>query len=80
MKIEPLNKKINSFNFNVKTIDGHNINKIFQSLKKKNNKKPNLIIANTIKGKGVDFMENTIEWHYKSPDKLQLDQALKQLK
>ena len=35
MKIEPLNKKINSFNCNVKTIDGHNINKIFQSLKKK---------------------------------------------
>ncbi len=80
LKLEPLNKKIKSFNCNVKSIDGHNAKKIFQSLKSKKNKKPNFIIANTIKGKGVDFMENTISWHYKAPNKTQLELALKQLK
>lgn len=80
LRIEPLTKKISSFNCNVKSINGHNTNKILQSLKTKSNNKPNIIIANTIKGKGVDFMENTITWHYKSPNKLQLDEALKQLK
>ena len=67
LNIEPLNKKIKSFNCNVKTIDGHNVKNIFQSLKLQKNKKPNFIIANTIKGKGIDFMENTISWHYKAP-------------
>tara|TARA_Y100000591_G_scaffold167206_1_gene144236 strand:- start:1752 stop:2519 length:768 start_codon:yes stop_codon:yes gene_type:complete len=79
LKIEPLNKKIKSFNCNVKTIDGHNTKNIFQSLKLQKNKKPNFIIANTIKGKGVDFMENTITWHYKAPNKIQLEKALNQL-
>tara|TARA_Y100001970_G_C14081050_1_gene774703 strand:- start:284 stop:1051 length:768 start_codon:yes stop_codon:yes gene_type:complete len=79
LKIEPLNKKIESFNCNVKTIDGHNTKNIFQSLKLQKNKKPNFIIANTIKGKGVDFMENTITWHYKAPNKIQLEKALNQL-
>lgn len=46
----------------------------------KKNGKPNFIIANTIKGKGIDFMENSIAWHYKSPNKLELDLALSQLK
>ncbi len=79
LNIEPLNKKIKSFNCNVKTIDGHNVKNIFQSLKLQKNKKPNFIIANTIKGKGIDFMENTITWHYKAPNKIQLEKALKQL-
>ena len=79
LKIEPLNKKIKSFNCNVKTINGHNTKNIFESLKLQKNKKPNFIIANTIKGKGVDFMENTITWHYKAPNKIQLEKALKQL-
>ena len=79
LKIEPLNKKIKSFNCNVKTINGHNTKNIFESLKLQKNKKPNFIIANTIKGKGVDFMENTITWHYKAPNKIQLEKALNQL-
>jgi transketolase len=80
LKIEPLKKKINSFNCNVIKIDGHNIEKILKSLITKKNGKPNFIIANTIKGKGIDFMENSIAWHYKSPNKLELDLALSQLK
>ena len=78
MKIEPLKKKIMSFNCNVEKIDGHNIKEIQKSLINKSNK-PKVIIADTIKGKGVDFMENKILWHYKPPSKDQLITALKKL-
>ena len=80
LKIEPLRQKLTSFNCNVSQIDGHNINQIVKSLKSKNNNKPNIIIANTIKGKGVKFMENTVLWHYKSPNEEQLSDAMKDLK
>ena len=80
LEIEPLETKIRSFNCNVRNINGHNVKQISKSLKLKKNKKPNVIIANTIKGKGVNFMENSILWHYKSPDKEQLKKALDQLK
>lgn len=79
LKLEPLKKKIKSFNCNVEKIDGHNIKVIQKSLINKSNK-PKVIIADTIKGKGVDFMENKILWHYKAPSKDQLINALKKLK
>lgn len=80
LKIEPLRQKLVSFNCNVSQIDGHNIKQIVKSLKPQNNNKPNIIIANTIKGKGVRYMENTVLWHYKSPNKEQLSNAMKDLK
>jgi transketolase len=80
LKLEPLNKKFQSFGCNVKNIDGHNFNQIYRSLLVKKNKKPTVIIANTIKGKGVGFMENSILWHYKYPNEKELDIALKELK
>ena len=82
MKIEPLEKKLTSFNLNVKKINGHDVNQIDSAINqlKKQNDKPNIIIANTVKGKGVGFMENTILWHYKSPSNEQLELALKELK
>ena len=80
LKIEPLRQKLVSFNCNVSQIDGHNIKQIVKSLKPHNNNKPNIIIANTIKGKGVKYMENTVLWHYKSPNKEQLSNAMKDLK
>jgi transketolase len=46
----------------------------------KNKNKPHVIIANTIKGKGIKFMENSILWHYKSPDNKELSDAIKELK
>ena len=64
MNFEPLKKKLNSFGMNVQEIDGHKINQIKNSLLRiKKNKKPNFIISNTIKGKGVSFMENKPKWH-----------------
>jgi transketolase len=80
LKIEPLKKKLESFGCNVKNINGHNINEIYRSLLLSKNNKPTAIIANTIKGKGVKFMENKILWHYKSPDNKQLKEAIKSLK
>ena len=78
LKLEPLKKKIKSFNCNVEKIDGHNIKVIQKSLINKSNK-PKVIIADTIKGKGVDFMENNVAWHYKSPNDEELDYAIRNL-
>jgi transketolase len=79
LKLEPLNEKFKSFNCNVKNIDGHNFNQIYKSLLVKNNNKPTVVIANTIKGKGVKYMEDKIVWHYKSPNAEELDIATKEL-
>lgn len=80
LKLEPLNKKFQSFGCNVRNINGHNFHQIYKSLLIKKNKKPTVIIANTIKGKGVNYMENSILWHYKFPNEKELSDALKQLK
>ena len=68
--------------FGIKEIDGHNYEEIldaFRVLPIKENA-PSLIYANTIKGKGVSFMEDKLEWHYKSPDKEQLNRIMEELK
>jgi transketolase len=79
LNIEPLKKKLSSFGCNIKNIDGHNLNQIYISLQTKKKNKPTILIANTIKGKGVKYMENKILWHYKFPDYEQLQQAIKEL-
>jgi len=64
MNIEPLKSKIISFNWNVLEIDGHSFYEIERAINKKyQNQKPLFIIAHTIKGKGVSFMENKPLWH-----------------
>ena len=68
IKIEPLKKKFLSFGLDVKIIDGHNFNQLEKVFTLKNQKKPLMIIANTIKGKGVREMENKVLWHYKPPN------------
>lgn len=78
INLEPLNEKLKSFNWEVIEIDGHNLQEIEKALISKSNK-PKAIIAHTVKGKGVSYMENEFFWHYKSPNKEQLEQALKEL-
>ena len=80
LKLEPLYKKFKSFGCNVCNIDGHNFNQIYKAFLIKKNKKPNVIIANTIKGKGVSYMENLVLWHYKFPNEKELNYALNELK
>jgi transketolase len=79
LKLEPLSKKFQSFGCNVKNINGHNFIQIYKSFFVRKNKKPTVIIANTIKGKGVSFMENSISWHYKYPNLKELKVAIKEI-
>ncbi len=84
IKLEPFSKKWVSFGWNVIEIDGHDISKIcstISKIKKNNNKnnKPTVLIANTIKGKGVSFMENQIKWHHGVPTKKDFEIAKKEL-
>ena len=72
--------KIKSFGWNTLEIDGHNIEEIYNAIEKaKLSEKPFAIIANTIKGKGISFMENQAGWHGKAPNDEQLELALKEL-
>ena len=79
--IKPLDKKFESFGWNVSVIDGHNFEDIKSSLENARNTKgkPTVIIANTIKGKGVSFMENNAGWHGTAPNKEQRDLAIAEL-
>lgn len=79
LKLEPIKKKLESFSCNVIKINGHNCIDFNIALKKIKKNKVNIVLADTIKGKGVSFMENNNLWHYKSPDKDQLKKALENL-
>lgn len=65
MNLEPINDKISSFGWNVIEINGHNFDEIHNAIEKtkQKNSKPTFIIANTIKGKGISFMQNNPKWH-----------------
>ena len=78
--LEPLDEKLKAFGFEVKTIDGHNFDEIEIALSEaKKSNKLCAIIANTIKGKGVSFMENNVSWHGKAPKDDELKKALEEL-
>ena len=80
LRLEPLKEKFEASGCYVSEINGHDHNEIKKHLSKQNNKNsPKLIIAHTVKGKGVSFMENKVEWHYKSPNKNQLKIALEEV-
>jgi len=81
MNLEPFNKKWQSFGWHVIEVDGHNFAQLIEAFDQAKLVKgqPTVIIAHTIKGKGVSFMENQIAWHYKSLDSEQLHQALDEL-
>lgn len=68
-----------AFGFTTYEINGHDLNQIEQAMGASFNAKPKAIIAHTIKGKGVSFMEDKLAWHYKSPDDEQLSKALGEL-
>lgn len=81
MGLEPLADKWRAFGWSVAEVDGHNLGAIGGALKALPiaTQKPTAIIAHTVKGKGVSFMEGRLEWHYKSPNDEQLAQALQEL-
>ncbi len=81
LKLEPIDEKFKAFGWDVSLIDGHCHKQILSeiSMEKIVGKKPKVIICNTVKGKGISFMENKIEWHYKYPNMSQYLEALKEL-
>ena len=80
--LDCLYSKWESFGFNVIPCDGHNIEMLIDSFEKARQTKgqPSIIIARTVKGKGVPFMENKAEWHGKAPNDEQYERAMKALK
>ena len=81
LRIEPLADKLTSFGWRVIELDGHDHQELRQSLAVNpiKDNRPLALIAHTIKGKGVSFMENEVEWHYKSPNASQLNEAIAQV-
>ena len=81
MNLQPLADKWCAFNWHVLEINGHDIKQIVQAVKKANKikGKPTVIIAHTIKGKGVSFMENNVDFHGKAPTPEEAARALKEL-
>lgn len=79
LALEPLRSKFEAFNLTTIEIDGHDFESINSALNANFNDRPKLILAHTIKGKGISIMENKLEWHYKSPSKDDLELADKEL-
>ena len=82
IKIDPLKPKLKSFGYKVFEINGHNfnqLNKTFDKIKNKKFSKPVVIIANTIKGKGISFMEKNVKWHHAIPQAKEYIKALNEL-
>lgn len=81
LNLSPLKEKLQSFNWHVEEIDGHDYGAITNALSSARNteNRPTVIIAHTIKGKGVSFMENTLKWHYSAPKDELFEIAIKEL-
>lgn len=79
--LEPLDQRWRSFGWGVRRIDGHDFNQILSALSAVpfEEGKPSVIIADTVKGKGVSFMEDSLLWHYRCPDAHEFEAALAEL-
>ncbi len=82
MPIEPVADKWRAFGWHVDAIDGHNMEQVVAALEAARERKglPTLILAETVKGKGVSFMENVADWHGKAPCQREADQALDEIR
>ncbi len=80
LNIEPFVEKWKSFGWNVSEVDGHNFSAIINSLEGfAQNGKPSALICHTVKGKGVSFMENSVLWHYRSPQGDEYEDAISEV-
>ncbi|CDE60228.1 transketolase N-terminal subunit [Fusobacterium sp. CAG:439] len=78
--LDPLDAKLKAFNWDVIEIDGHDIKAVYDAIEKaKNSDKPVAILADTVKGKGISFMENNAGWHGKAPNKEDFERAMTEL-
>jgi transketolase len=81
LELEPLAEKWRTFRWEVREVDGHDVAALHEALTHVPFQpgRPSVVIAHTVKGKGVSFMENDLLWHYRSPDQKQLAAALTEL-
>ena len=81
MSVEPVADKWKAFGWDVQVIDGHDISQIIKAVEKAKEVKgrPQMIVAETVKGKGVSFMENNVDWHGKAPNPQETEKALAEL-
>lgn len=80
MNPKPIDEKFSAFGWNVKHIDGHSMKEIEEAVEEaKKSDKPFAIIAHTVKGKGVSFMEHNAAWHGTAPNHQECEQAIKEL-
>ena len=82
MNSAPLEEKLKAFNFNVLTINGHDYDQIESAIKAfhAENDKPTCVILDTVKGTGVSFMTNSVDWHGKAPNDAEYDKAMAELR
>lgn len=78
LSLEPLRDKLEAFGWNVVEVDGHSHSELIEAVESQS-EKPKIVIANTIKGKGVSYMENEVAWHYKTPLDENFDTAIQEL-
>jgi transketolase len=78
-QLEPLADKWDSFGFEVRSVDGHDHIALLDAFRPSQTGRPVAVIANTIKGKGVSFMEDRVEWHHKVPNAEQVQAAIQEL-
>lgn len=84
MALEPLNKRYEAFGWHVQEVDGHDLNQLYDAILKTHEigpkeHKPCVIIAHTVKGKGVSFMEDNVKWHGVAPNDEELAKALQEI-
>ena len=81
LNMEPLVQKLEAFGWSVRSVDGHDHGLLEAALRGApwSTHRPSVLIANTTKGKGVSFMENQVQWHYRTPSDVQLAEALAEI-
>jgi transketolase len=79
LDLEPLADKLHSFGWEVLEIDGHNHQELLTAYQTPHTTKPRMILAHTVKGRGVSFMENKVLWHYRNPSPEQLAAAIAEI-
>ncbi len=83
LRLEPFEQKWKDFGWNAESVDGHDVKALraacARAVSNAGSGKPSVILAHTVKGKGVSFMENNILWHYRTPQGEEYEAALKEL-
>jgi transketolase len=81
LDLEPLAEKLRAFRWAVREVDGHDFGELERALSSvpPESGRPTALLARTVKGKGVSFMENQLAWHYRAPDSALLERALKEI-